>query len=75
VCVWLLLRVGLRRGERGLHVGPSWRKTDEEVSGLRIFLIALILLLIGAGVFLVVWEVPAPTQQKEIVIPPERFQR
>lgn len=60
---------------RGLHVGWSWRKAKLEVLDLRIFLIAFVLLLIGGAVFLVMWEVPAPTQQKEIVIPQERFQR
>lgn len=61
--------------ERGLHVGCSLREAKLEVLDLRIFLIAFVLLLIGGAVFLVVWEVPAPTQQREIVIPQERFQR
>ncbi|MFZ1414193.1 MAG: hypothetical protein WAS73_06395 [Defluviicoccus sp.] len=51
------------------------REAKLEVLDLRIFLIAFVLLLIGGAVFLVVWEVPAPTQQREIVIPQERFQR
>lgn len=75
VCVWLLLVAGLGLARAAFTSALPERITNEELLDLRIFLIAFILLLVGAAVFLVVWEVPAPTQQKEIVIPPERFQR
>jgi len=40
-----------------------------------VVLLVLILVLVGGGVFLATWEIPAPKAKVEKVIPDERFPR
>jgi hypothetical protein len=42
---------------------------------LLIFLALIILVLVGGTVFLMVWDIPAPTARVEKVIPDARFPR
>jgi hypothetical protein len=41
----------------------------------RIVLLFLLALIVGGGVFLVTWDIPAPVANIEKVIPDERFPR
>jgi hypothetical protein len=41
----------------------------------RLLLLALVVVLLGGVIFLVTWEIPAPTAQVETVIPDERLPR
>lgn len=45
------------------------------MSFARVMLIIFFLLLIGGGVFLLTWDIPAPTAPIERVIPNDRFPR
>lgn len=40
---------------------------------VRALLILLLLILVGGTVFLLVWDIPAPTQRIEIEIPDDRL--
>ena len=40
-----------------------------------IFVIFVVLLIAGTGVFLATWDIPAPTKAVEVVIPNDRFPR
>ena len=42
---------------------------------MRILLGALLLSIVGGGVFLATWKIPAPTATVEKVIPNDRFPR
>ncbi|MCW5749724.1 MAG: hypothetical protein KIT81_01150 [Alphaproteobacteria bacterium] len=46
------------------------------MSKIVLFLIAgLVLIVLGGGAFLAAWDIPAPTQRVEKVIPNERLPR
>ena len=47
----------------------------EDFDLLRLLLFALVLVVIGGGLFLATWDIPAPTRQVEIVVPDERLPR
>jgi hypothetical protein len=40
---------------------------------VRLLLLALLIVLIGGGVYLVTWDIPAPTRQVETVVPDDRL--
>jgi hypothetical protein len=40
---------------------------------LRIGLVALLLLIVGGGVYLATWDIPAPKNHVEKIIPDDRF--
>ena len=42
---------------------------------VRLLLLALLIVLLGGAVFLVAWDIPAPTRQVETVIPDDRLPR
>jgi hypothetical protein len=41
----------------------------------KLTLLLILVLLVGGAVFLATWDIPAPTQQVEKVLPDERFPR
>ena len=41
----------------------------------RFTLVALLVLVLGVLIFLVTWDIPAPTRTVEIVVPDERLPR
>ena len=40
---------------------------------LRILLLVVLVILIGGGVFLATWDIPAPSRQVEKTLPNDRF--
>ena len=42
---------------------------------LKILIISIIVILIGGAVFLIAWDIPAPSQLIEKVVPNDRFKR
>ena len=47
----------------------------EEPALLRLLLLSLVLVVAGGAVFLVTWDIPAPTREVETVVPDERLPR
>lgn len=41
----------------------------------KLTLLLIVVILVGGSVFLATWDIPAPTQQVEKVLPDERFPR
>lgn len=41
----------------------------------KLTLLLILVILVGGAVFLATWDIPAPTQQVEKVLPDERFPR
>ncbi|MDP6342001.1 MAG: hypothetical protein QF578_19780 [Alphaproteobacteria bacterium] len=41
----------------------------------RVLIVLVVLLLVSAGGFLAMWEIPAPNQPTQKVLPDERFPR
>lgn len=39
----------------------------------KVILIVILLAVVGGGIFLVTWEIPAPTAKVERVLPNDRF--
>ena len=44
-------------------------------NAIRMMLILLVVILLGGLIFLMTWDIPAPVQHIERVIPDERFPR
>lgn len=42
---------------------------------LRLLLLTIVLVAITGGVFLVTWDIPAPTRQVEVIVPDDKLPR
>ena len=70
----------LERGNRQLAPEVPWRVKvaalhEKDLALLRVLMVALAVVVIGGGVFLATWDIPAPSRQIEIVVPDERLPR
>ena len=57
------------------HRNRTIRKSGVGGKVLKILLGVIVVVLIGGAVFLATWDIPAPNQQVEKVIPDDRFPR
>lgn len=54
---------------------PPRPPPEEELNLVRVLALALLVLVLGAAVFLATWDIPAPTVRVETVVPDERLPR
>jgi hypothetical protein len=47
----------------------------EDPNLLRLLLLTIVLIVVAGGVFLVTWDIPAPTREVEVVVPDEKLPR
>lgn len=57
----------------GVTVSPPAVAEDPDL--LRLLLLTIVLVVIAGGVFLVTWDIPAPTREVEVVVPDEKLPR